>query len=66
MDRVERATPEVTRQRLADRHIDIPYWERIARARSIDLRGNLRVVHLDNGYARAVPLNPALRWNGGR
>jgi len=32
-------------------------------AKSIDLRDNMRVEHLGGGYARAVPVNPAVRWD---
>lgn len=62
MQPIKRRVPELTRQRLADPLIDVPFHERLEIARAVDLRNNVGIELLPGGYVRAVPLNSEVRW----
>ena len=62
MRNIGRRVPELTRQRLVDPLLDVTYWDRLRRVAATDLRDNLRVEHVGDGYARALPIDPSRRW----
>ena len=62
MAKINRRSPELTRQRLVDPQLDVPFRERLKRAHAIDLRGNMEVERLASGYARAIPVDRSVRW----
>lgn len=49
--------PELTRERLVNPY-DTPLRQRLIAANAVDLRDNLRIIPLGNGYDRIVPVDP--------
>jgi len=62
MTSIRRIEPELSRQRLVNPHIGTSYHEQLRKGHAVDLRDNVRIEHLENGYARAVALDPARLW----
>ena len=54
--------PELTRQRLANPHLEQRLEGLLSQARCIDLRGNFAIQDLGAGYARMVAIDPSRRW----
>lgn len=49
--------PPLSRQRLADPHIDIPYKEILIKSCAIDLTDNHIIIDLGNGYSKIEPID---------
>ena len=60
--KIARRTPELTRQRVVNPHLDLGFKDLLTRARCLDLRGNWTFEDHGGGYARAVAANPSRRW----
>ena len=61
MKKIVKHAGSLPRQKLANPHMDTPLEERLRKAGAIDLRDNLRIEPLGNGYSRIVPVDPSKR-----
>lgn len=55
--KIDDSKPRLTRQQIADPHADVPHLDKLAEAGAVDLRDNVVVESLGNGYATARPVD---------
>ena len=60
--RITRRKPQMTRQRIADPHLDVSFARLLKQARCLDLRNNWRIQDLGGGYATVHPIDRTRRW----